>query len=669
MGAMMPILLCPLLAGLLATAPVSDEGRVLDPGFHHLGDDSQPAWTEAEAQARPGPLQLSFESSANWEEAVLSLRQRNVDDVWRVLLNGVEVATLERHEDQRQCFYALPAGSLVDGTNTLEFQCETRSDDVTLGDVRLHSLSLERLLDLASFEVRVTDTDGAPLPARLTLLTADGQPARVFSASGGGVAVRPGLVYGDGSTLSLSVPRGTYELHASRGLEWSQAQQTVQVGSDALVTLSLVREVDTRGFVAADTHIHTLTHSGHGDASLAERIVTLAGEGVELAIATDHNHNTDYRPQQQAAGLSAWYTAVTGNEVTTPLGHFNAFPLDPQGELPLHDSHDWTATVEDMRAKGALAVILNHPRWPAHGTGPFGVEGLDPLTGERRTRGAPFGFDAMELVNSTTDTPDPMVLFNDWFALLNGGERVFAVGSSDSHTVGDPVGRGRTYVRSASDDPAALDVDALALDIAEGHASVSLGLFLDVRIRGRPSLGHMTSVDDQVLDVEVVIRSPSWSRPERLVAWMNGRVVMDRTLSPAYGKPVDLRLPLSFDVEFLHDAWLVIAAFGPGAGGVAWPGLNDYVLAAGNPIFLDVDGDGVWQSPKDVARARWSGTPNTMDMVGTDEAVMLQYLVLAQEFYERQARQRLNTLGEGLARRHPLLKQHLDGRTREPDRR
>mgnify|MGYP001602924364 CR=1 FL=1 len=44
------------------------------------------------------------------------------------------------------------------------------------------------------------------------------------------------------------------------------------------------------------------------------------------------------------------------------------------------------------------------------------------------------------MINATTEEPTPMLLFRDWFALLNNGVRIFAVGSSDSHTVGEPVG-------------------------------------------------------------------------------------------------------------------------------------------------------------------------------------------------------------------------------------
>ena len=90
---------------------------------------------------------------------------------------------------------------------------------------------------------------------------------------------------------------------------------------------------------------------------------------------------------------------------------------------------------------------------------------------------------------------DPLLLFRDWFAQLNRGETVMGVGSSDSHEVGVVVGQGRTYVRSSTDDPAAIDVDECTANIASGRSSVSMGLFLDVRRDGRSVLGETLGPD------------------------------------------------------------------------------------------------------------------------------------------------------------------------------
>ena len=112
----------------------------------------------------------------------------------------------------------------------------------------------------------------------------------------------------------------------------------------------------TPGFVACDTHVHTLTHSGHGDATDVERAITLAGEGVELPIATDHNKQVDYHAAAVKAGVRKYFTPVVGNEVTTSVGHFNVFPLPAGGPVPDFKAKDWkgvaAALGEDERPAG-----------------------------------------------------------------------------------------------------------------------------------------------------------------------------------------------------------------------------------------------------------------------------------------------------------------------------
>ncbi|MFT7463629.1 MAG: hypothetical protein ACI9EF_001974 [Pseudohongiellaceae bacterium] len=133
-------------------------------------------------------------------------------------------------------------------------------------------------------------------------------------------------------------------------------------------------------------------------------------------------------------------------------------------------------------------VILNHPRWPDHQGGPFGKTGLDSLTGARAS-GAVFEFDAIEVVNLSVRERLPEVLLNDWLSLLSRGQRLVALGSSDSHTVLHPVGQGRTYVMADDTDAATLDVDEVCRNLVAGRCSVSLGIFADLRADEHYALG------------------------------------------------------------------------------------------------------------------------------------------------------------------------------------
>jgi hypothetical protein len=653
-------------AGPLTAHLLDDDMLVIDPVIHHLGDDETPEWEEAPSAPEDSPLQWVFEAVPNASGQVLAVRQRHVNNRWTLTLNGAELATLTKHDDYREVLYPVPAGALRKGTNVLRLVGDAPTDDITFGDVRLHLRSLRDLLDLAPVRISVTDRDsGEPLPARITLRAANGGTPTLYAGESHGEALRPGIAYTADGDARFDLARGTYDVWASRGTEWSVDQGQVVVGAnDSRLALSLSHELDTTGLIAVDTHIHTLTHSGHGDASVEERMATLAGEGVELAIATDHNHNTDYREIQMSEGVSRWFTSVVGNEVTTGIGHFNAFPLDPDDEIPLHNLNDWVATVSEIRSHGAEVVILNHPRWPDHVRGPFGVTGLDHATGERAS-GTEFTFDAMELVNSTDEESQPEVLLDDWFCLLNRGEGVVAVGSSDSHTVRHPVGQGRTYVVSASTDVAAIDVSEICRNIVAGRCSVSMGIIADAWADERYGMGDLVPATDREVDLKLRVRAPSWVQPQAITVYVNGMAVESRRVNPMDG-PHDETLNITLGLPD-HDASIVMMVRGAAIDGPFWPMLNDYTIAVTNPIYADVDGDGRWSDPRTLARARHAadsagGRATTPEhLADLDLPTAIHYLTFERERLTQEGVDRLREVASERAGANGLLRDYLDG--------
>src|SRR5262249_39573010 len=148
-------------------------------------------------------------------------------------------------------------------------------------------------------------------------------------------------------------------------------------------------------------HIHTLTYSGHGDATIDERVLTLAGEGVELPIATDHDVLVDFDPIARRRGVRSSFTPVIGDEVTTRAGHFNAFPFRVGGMPPDPRISDWPRLLRAIRSGTASedsVVILNHPRDLHAGFRPFDPTLFNLVTGSHR-RGS-IGVDAIEVINS-----------------------------------------------------------------------------------------------------------------------------------------------------------------------------------------------------------------------------------------------------------------------------
>jgi len=593
-------------AFLCQPAPAATNGRVIDAGFHHLGDNVVKEWTEAPADPAGFTLEIRFEGRANSSETTLGLTHRDVDQRWALKLNGRSLGELKRKKARGEYYYPVPGGTLKDGENILAIAGIRTKDDITIGNATLYDATLRELLHLRPVTVSVTDAaDGAYLPARITVTDATNGLVEIFHAESPKTAVRRGVFYTLGEPAQFEVPPGTYRIHATHGTEWSMGSRSLRVteAGASPVEFALRRELDTAGFIAADTHIHTLTFSGHGDSSVEERMVTLAAEGVELAVATDHNHQTDYRPYQARMGLNERFTSVTGNEVTTRNGHFNSFPLPPGSDIPPYKEDDWVKLVDGIRAKGARVVVLNHPRWPDIARGPFGRFGLNRASGERAAGGA-FTFDAMELINSGTLQPDPLFLCRDWFALLNHGEKVTAVGSSDSHTVGNIVGQGRTYVRSRTDVPSRIDIDEACDAFLAGRTTVSLGIIAHATVNETHQHGDLVATSGAGVKVSLRVQAPSWVKPKRAILYVNGEAAAEIPVPTVKaGSPTDVRLRLDLPPS-ADDAWMVCVVLGDAVTNPAWATEENYTFAATTPIYLDADGDGRCASPRETAAVR-----------------------------------------------------------------
>ncbi|PCJ52692.1 MAG: hypothetical protein COA70_11910 [Planctomycetota bacterium] len=628
-------------------APQQEPGAVILDRCIHLGNDATPEWPEALAEPdAPDAFRFEFEAKANAGELALSITQRHVDNIWYLTLNGKRLGSLQAGAERQEVLYPVPAGALVDGTNQLRVHISRVGDDITFGPVRLLKRSYRDILQIAPVTFSVVDAkNGDGIPSRLTIVDASDTYMPIYYASASTTPVRTGVAYTDAHGFAtVELAAGQYKVYATHGMEWSVAELKLNhsFAPQEAAALQIQHEVDTTGWLSADTHIHTVTFSGHGDASLQERVLTLAGEGLDIAIATDHNHHTDYTDAQNAAGVSEHYRSIVGNEVTTDLGHLNAFPFTEKGELPDYKLQEWGPLIQDIRDKGAQVVILNHPRWPDRDRGPFGVFGLDPRTG-LFADGITIPADAMEVFNTTTPiTPWPEVM-RDWFSLLNAGSRMRGVGSSDSHSVLDPVGQGRTWLKSPTDDPHAANIDAICDAFKEGHSSMGLGLFGEVAIQG-VGPGEIAQPTDGEIEIQFRIAGASWATAQKAVIYMNGIEVASMTL-PAPTEIAHHDQTVSFILPApTTDAWIVCVASGAKPEGAWWYSLFDDIVLVTNPVWLDVDGDGKYSSPQETAQAACkrvgrnpNGSPRITDLADTlslcDRAVAVQIWVVAKRLW------------------------------------
>src|SRR5205085_10708958 len=105
-------------------------------------------------------------------------------------------------------------------------------------------------------------------PCRITVLDARSILMTVGAVSGQGMAVRPGVIYTATGKARFGLPPGQYWICAGRGPAYGLDQVPIEVEAGAVIkkALTIRREVQTPGWVSCDTHVHTLTYSGHGDA-------------------------------------------------------------------------------------------------------------------------------------------------------------------------------------------------------------------------------------------------------------------------------------------------------------------------------------------------------------------------------------------------------------------
>jgi hypothetical protein len=464
-----------------------------------------------------------------------------------------------------------------------------------------------------SVVVKVTEqASNDPLACRLTIVDKRGQLAPVAADKAPWLAIRPGVIYTATGEAQFTLPHGSYTLYANRGLEYSLAQSEIVVANEPVrIEFALTREVDTAGYVACDPHIHTLTFSRHGDSTAEERMVTIAGEGIELAISSEHNHHADYAPLQVPTRTTRQFTPVIGNEVTTAAGHFNAFPVDAGSPVAEFRSTDWSVLLAGMRkTPGVKVVMLNHPSNDHSNFIPTDPSRFHPATGESRD-GRHWDFDAIETATSAAMQSDWMKPYRDWFLLLNRGHRMTSMGSSDTHDVNRFIlGQGRTYVASRATSAERIDVGEACENIRAGCALVSLGLLVEAWVDGR-GVGETVSLPAGSAAVRVRVQGPRWIDADRIELYLNGELAVTQSILP----PKDSALKFDGRIELpslAHDAWLVVIASGPGVRGHYWPTPRPYkplradwesrVFGSTNPLWLDADGDRQFSSAYAYAR-------------------------------------------------------------------
>jgi hypothetical protein len=307
-------------------------------------------------------------------------------------------------------------------------------------------------------------------------------------------------------------------------------------------------------------------------------------------------------------GLQDWVATVIGEEVTatmpehmTMLGAERRPEVDGRGGIVRWYGLDMAQAFDAIRARGARVVGLNHPRGWLSDIQYDTRTGLPRLLDPTRL-GFPadaqlfsFNMDMIELMNGAQAVfNNGKGMFDYWTSFLNLGHRITAVGSSDAHDY-DLPGVSRTYFPSGTDAPADFELDDLVNALIEGRVLVSLGGFARVTADGTAGMGDTVTDIDGEVDLALHIEG----MPDVDLVAIRVYVNCDEVLEVAATTPnAAVKYDGTVTIPVTQDAHVVVMGFGrnPMPAGFPWitAGAPRFVT---NPIYVDVDGNGVFDPP------------------------------------------------------------------------
>jgi len=327
-----------------------------------------------------------------------------------------------------------------------------------------------------------------------------------------------------GSSAVLPLEPGSYRVYVSHGPEYSVDFDDVTINAGATTVVNAVVEhvVDTTGFASGDFHVHSID-SPDAQVSRERRVISMLGEGVDFFATTDHGYRADFSSTITTMGVDDLVSTAVGQEITTfDYGHFNAWPLDIDPNVPDNGFVDHGGAAPDgmdypsagfYSETPATIVSLAHGDYSGgpntvqinHVHSHFGVDGGSGLaidTGaEPPTSGVPAAARRLNpgVTNYFTDTFDALEIWigesrgqivdnflgqnaGDWFNLINQG--IISTGISDSDTHRrflTQAGFPRNLVANLEDDePGSLDQDDMSERVNEGRVVGTLGPMIRV---------------------------------------------------------------------------------------------------------------------------------------------------------------------------------------------
>jgi len=505
---------------------------------------------------------------------------------------------------------SLPKGIYLVRANFFPAVCE---ELLVVGAGEENSCTLQDL-PKGTLKVKIRNSQGEFVPGKVTFIGLDPTKTPYFKPENPVETEREwasfkNSLYPQMYGLEVKLPVGTYLVYASRGPEYTLDKKVIEVLKDEYRELTFVidKVVKTPNLVSIDPHMHT--QNSDGDVLIPERIKSVVAEGVEVAVASDHNYISNYYPILKKLGLNKYLAVITGNEVSTSgVIHYNTYPLKyrPEEEnngatCPL--AEEASRLFEASRKKDPEAILqVNHPR---SGTiGYFNNYHLDQETAAFARKTFNTSFDVLEVMNGARFYGSNYVAIEDWFHLLNRGYYFPLIGSSDSHTTdkGEP-GYCRTYIFYEGEKGDNLDLSALAQAIKKGRSFASNGPLVEFKINSKYTSGDSFTVKGGKVDIWLKVQSAPWVAVDEVRLIINGerKIIFSVEAQEKVIQKFMEQISLNLD----KDSYIAIEVLGKKT---LYPVLQDtsssgllvdvalpYALT--NPVFVDVDGNGEFDPP------------------------------------------------------------------------
>jgi hypothetical protein len=389
--------------------------------------------------------------------------------------------------------------------------------------------------------------------------------------------------YVDGN-YEAKLPVGSYELVATRGLEFKAWRGTVEVKKDqtAQTTVVLERYADlpAQGWWSGDAHIH-VTRDEAADPTIwgfvaAEDVYV--GNLLEMGnIATLH-----FKQPKEWGKASRFerdgHFLVSGQEDprTGHFGHTIHHNLQSPIRPPSDEYFLYDKVFEESKRQGGLSGFA-HMGWNEYRNSQTGLVSPGGIqSGGQMNRGLVL-LAHTGLVNFIEVLQRGRFISDGWYRLLNLGYRVNPAAGSD-WPYSDFPGIVRNFTKL--DGP--LNLDAWFDAYRQGHTYVTNGPFLELTVNGRGMGEELRVKKGTKLEIVAATQlNPDVDSLDRLELVVLGEV---DTTQKGSGETASIRKTITAE----HSFWVAVRSYG------SKQDPNNTVIAHSAPIYVVVDDEPTW---------------------------------------------------------------------------